>query len=209
MCHTGGRESKLWVRAKFVKVRFVLGMALVIVVLGACSAIRQPSARLFAEPKIDAKCLGSPEDLATDNIPELNDRASSIIDISAVGESAHDAPLAWIYTTYDQRTWVQANLPNRAVLLEALGDSVPGMHMAAAPVFSDGTMPVRMSRQLITQMESLLKHAATSACSVFRSTCQTRLFNDSSNTRNGSAEPTANSHDPQKFALSGCHFATW
>lgn len=114
----------------------------VALILGTVQWASASDVTLFASPFPDKQCMGSPGHLGTDNIPDTSSRGSTIVDIAALGKRPSEAPLAWIYTTFDHHLWVQANVENRSTLLRVFGSSVLGRKLASVPIIRDGTRPI-------------------------------------------------------------------
>lgn len=159
---SGERRSSLLHRASVLSGRLTMKIAkgatfAVALILALSASALATDTVLFAAPFPDKQCMGSPSRLGTDNIPPGRGKRSTIVDISAISKTPTSPALAWVYTTHDDRLWVQANVATRNDLLHQL-DGTPFLALIQnAAVIRDGTPPVAMSQHQVQQFETTLK----------------------------------------------------
>jgi hypothetical protein len=112
-------------------------------------------------PTTDAQCLKSPARLGSDNLPPSSEtRATTIIDITAYVND-DETPLVWVYRTYSNQLWVQANFGNTSGLQSAL---VPHQYQLLTRdhrSYDRAGIPTRLSSsQLLLLKNSLVRHGA-------------------------------------------------
>ena len=107
-------------------------------------------------PTSDARCLGSPAHLGTDNLPFWSEtKNTSIINMWAFATRSHE-PIGWLYRTQAKVMWFQARLASRQTLHDVLtGDQYLRLGITGNPD-SMGGIPVVVDQAQVAVLKTAL-----------------------------------------------------